>query len=64
MGDAHGRLGSVDEAEDVVQDAWLRLRRPEAVVVFTVEHGLITSIDMIMHPGEIAWVGTNEEERS
>lgn len=32
LGVAYGLLGSLDEAEDVVQDAWLRLRsaRPRA----------------------------------
>jgi RNA polymerase sigma-70 factor (ECF subfamily) len=41
---AYGQLGSVAEAEDVVQDAWLRLQRVDADEIRDLEGWMITTV--------------------
>lgn len=41
---AYGTLGSVSEAEDVVQDAWLRLKRADAAQIEDLRAWLTTVV--------------------
>jgi len=44
---AYGQLGSVAEAEDVLQDAWLRLERADADAIRDLEGCLITTVSRL-----------------
>ena len=44
---AYGQLGSLAEAEDVVQDAWLRLQRVDADEIRDLEGWLITTVSRL-----------------
>src|SRR3954447_13458141 len=44
---AYGQLGSLAEAEDVVQDAWLRLQRVDAGEIRDLEGGLVTTVSRL-----------------
>ncbi|MDA0568040.1 RNA polymerase sigma factor SigJ [Streptomonospora sp. S1-112] len=47
LGVAYSLLGSVDEAEDVVQEAWLRLDRSEAGQIADVTGWLVTTVSRL-----------------
>jgi hypothetical protein len=49
---AYATVGSVAEAEDCVQEAWLRL----SVISFTVDGGRITAIDVVRNPDKLSGV--------
>ena len=44
---AYGQLGSVAEAEDVLQDAWLRLERADTDAIRDLEGWLITTVSRL-----------------
>jgi RNA polymerase sigma-70 factor (ECF subfamily) len=44
---AYGQLGSLAEAEDVVQDAWLRLQRVDADEIHDLEAWLVTTVSRL-----------------
>ncbi|MDA0180627.1 RNA polymerase sigma factor SigJ [Solirubrobacter phytolaccae] len=44
---AYGQLGSLAEAEDVLQDAWLRLERTDAAQIRDLEGWLITTVSRL-----------------
>src|SRR3954469_15596863 len=44
---AYGHLGSLAEAEDVVQDAWLRLRRVDADEIRDLEGWMVTTVSRL-----------------
>jgi RNA polymerase sigma-70 factor (ECF subfamily) len=44
---AYGQLGSLAEAEDVVQDAWLRLQRVDAEEIRDLEGWLVTTVSRL-----------------
>ena len=44
---AYGQLGSLAEAEDVVQDAWLRLQRVDADEIRDLEGWLVTTVSRL-----------------
>src|SRR4051794_31322414 len=44
---AYGQLGSMAEAEDVVQDAWLRLQRVDADEIRDLEGWMITTVSRL-----------------
>jgi len=44
---AYGQLGSLAEAEDVVQDAWLRLQRVDASEIRDLEGWMITTVSRL-----------------
>jgi RNA polymerase sigma-70 factor (ECF subfamily) len=44
---AYGQLGSLAEAEDVVQDAWLRLQRVDAGEIRDLEGWLVTTVSRL-----------------
>jgi hypothetical protein len=66
---AYRMLGSLSEADDAVQDAWLRLSRrdtrevenlrgwlhgqPFSIAAFTIANGTITEIDFLADPERI-----------
>lgn len=51
---AYGQLGSVAEAEDVVQEAWLRLQRVDAGEIRDLRAWLTTTVGRLERvPGEV-----------